>query len=201
MVDLYERSSSCRNPKRDEIIRDLHACQEHRPRWPWSIGQGHHQLPLPNDIIVDASMPAMIRQGGKMWAPTASCTTCKAVDAGIDLARIYQEMINFCKWNGNFDPKHHGYRAERRPDGPAGRGIRLHDKTFEIPEDGIANIVDIESGEVLMTQTSKPGIFGACARSRTRRPRLGQACRQPAPAIPARPWCSGSIPTAPRKRG
>src|SRR5436853_63257 len=59
----------------------------------------------PNDVIVDASMPAMIRQGGKMWGADGKPYDCKAVMPESTFARIYQEMINFCKWHGNFDPK------------------------------------------------------------------------------------------------
>ena len=59
----------------------------------------------PNDVIVDASMPAMIRTGGKMWGADGKPYDCKAVMPESTFARIYQEMINFCKWNGNFDPR------------------------------------------------------------------------------------------------
>ena len=86
MVDLYEKIKTLPESKRDEIIRDLHACQEHRPRLAMvDSAKGITNFHSPNDIIVDASMPAMIRAGGKMWAPTASQYDAKAGDAGIDL--------------------------------------------------------------------------------------------------------------------
>ena len=68
MVDLYEKIKSLPESKRDEIIRDLHACQEHRPKLAMvDSAKGITNFHSPNDVIVDASMPAMIRQGGKMW--------------------------------------------------------------------------------------------------------------------------------------
>jgi isocitrate dehydrogenase len=59
----------------------------------------------PNDVIVDASMPAMIRSGGKMWGADGRLKDVKAVMPESTFARIYQEMINFCKWHGAFDPR------------------------------------------------------------------------------------------------
>ncbi|HMW78650.1 MAG TPA: NADP-dependent isocitrate dehydrogenase, partial [Rhodocyclaceae bacterium] len=72
-------------------------------------------------------------------------------------ARIYQEMINFCKWHGNFDPRTMGTVPNVGLMAQQAEEYGSHDKTFEIPEDGIANIVDIESGEVLLTQTVEAG--------------------------------------------
>ncbi|MGH7462251.1 MAG: NADP-dependent isocitrate dehydrogenase, partial [Longimicrobiales bacterium] len=91
--------------KRDEIIRDLHACHEHRPELAMvDSAKGISNLHAPNDVIVDASMPAMIRIGGKMWGPDGRSKDTKAVIPESTFARIYQEVINFCKTNGNFDP-------------------------------------------------------------------------------------------------
>ncbi|HRF31161.1 MAG TPA: NADP-dependent isocitrate dehydrogenase, partial [Azonexus sp.] len=104
MVDLYEKIKTLPESKRDEIIRDLHACQEHRPRLAMvDSAKGITNFHSPNDVIVDASMPAMIRSGGKMWGADGKQYDCKAVMPESTFARIYQEMINFCKWNGNFD--------------------------------------------------------------------------------------------------
>ena len=70
-------------------------------------------------------MPAMIRNGGKMWDANGRLKDVKAVMPESTFARIYQEMINFCKWHGAFDPKTMGTVPNVGPDGPAGRGIRL----------------------------------------------------------------------------
>ncbi|HNO87552.1 MAG TPA: NADP-dependent isocitrate dehydrogenase [Rhodocyclaceae bacterium] len=158
MVDLYEKIKPLPESKRDEIIRDLHACQEHRPRLAMvDSAKGITNFHSPNDVIVDASMPAMIRSGGKMWGADGKQYDCKAVMPESTFARIYQEMINFCKWHGNFDPKTMGTVPNVGLMAQQAEEYGSHDKTFEINEDGIANIVDIDSGEVLLTQNVEAG--------------------------------------------
>jgi isocitrate dehydrogenase len=144
--------------KRDEVIRDLHACQEHRPRLAMvDSAKGITNFHSPNDIIVDASMPAMIRQGGKMWGADGKPYDSKCVMPESTFARIYQEMINFVKWHGNFDPKTMGTVPNVGLMAQQAEEYGSHDKTFEIAEDGIANIVDNNSGEVLLTQNVEAG--------------------------------------------
>ncbi len=158
MVDLYEKIKTLPESKRDEIIRDLHACQEHRPKLAMvDSAKGITNFHSPNDVIVDASMPAMIRQGGKMWGADGKQYDSKCVMPESTFARIYQEMINFCKTNGNFDPKTMGTVPNVGLMAQKAEEYGSHDKTFEIPEDGIANIVDIDSGEVLLTQNVEAG--------------------------------------------
>ena len=111
----------------------------------------------PNDVIVDASMPAMIRGGGKMWGADGKPYDCKAVMPESTFARIYQEMINFCKWNGNFDPKTMGTVPNVGLMAQKAEEYGSHDKTFEVPANGVANITDIETGEVLMSQNVEEG--------------------------------------------
>ncbi|WP_150429478.1 NADP-dependent isocitrate dehydrogenase [Dechloromonas sp. CZR5] len=158
MVDLYEKIKQLPESKRDEIIRDLHACQEHRPRLAMvDSAKGITNFHSPNDIIVDASMPAMIRQGGKMWGADGKQYDSKCVMPESTFARIYQEMINFCKWHGNFDPRTMGTVPNVGLMAQQAEEYGSHDKTFEIAEDGIANIVDNATGEVLLTQNVEAG--------------------------------------------
>jgi isocitrate dehydrogenase len=158
MVDLYEKIKTLPESKRDEIIRDLHACQEHRPRLAMvDSAKGITNFHSPNDIIVDASMPAMIRGGGKMWGADGKQYDCKAVMPESTFARIYQEMINFCKWHGNFDPRTMGTVPNVGLMAQKAEEYGSHDKTFEIAEDGIANVVDNATGEVLLTQNVEQG--------------------------------------------
>ncbi|WP_295007898.1 NADP-dependent isocitrate dehydrogenase [uncultured Dechloromonas sp.] len=158
MVDLYEKIKALPESKRDEIIRDLHACQEHRPRLAMvDSAKGITNFHSPNDIIVDASMPAMMRQGGKMWGADGKQYDSKCVMPESTFARIYQEMINFTKWHGNFDPKTMGTVPNVGLMAQQAEEYGSHDKTFEIAEDGIANIVDNNSGEVLLTQNVEAG--------------------------------------------
>src|SRR3546814_13971054 len=87
-------------------MRDLHACHEHRPELAMiDSAKGITNFHSPNDIIVDASMPAMIRNGGKMWGADGRLKDVKAVMPESTFARIYPEMIIFCKTHGAFDPK------------------------------------------------------------------------------------------------
>ena len=111
----------------------------------------------PNDVIVDASMPAMIRNGGKMWDANGRLKDVKAVMPESTFARIYQEMINFCKWHGAFDPKTMGTVPNVGLMAQQAEEYGSHDKTFEITEDGVANITDLETGEVLLSQNVEAG--------------------------------------------
>ena len=158
MSTLYEKIETLPASKREEIIRDLHACQEHRPALAMvDSAKGITNFHSPNDIIVDASMPAMIRQGGKMWGADGKPYDCKAVMPESTFARIYQEMINFCKWHGNFDPRTMGTVPNVGLMAQKAEEYGSHDKTFEIQEDGVANIVDLATGEVLLSQKVEAG--------------------------------------------
>lgn len=158
MSTLYEKIETLPTSQREEIIRDLHACHEHRPELAMvDSAKGITNFHSPNDIIVDASMPAMIRQGGKMWGSDGKPYDCKAVMPESTFARIYQEMINFCKWHGNFDPKTMGTVPNVGLMAQKAEEYGSHDKTFEITEAGVANIVDIATGEVLLTQNVEEG--------------------------------------------
>nr|WP_295075694.1 NADP-dependent isocitrate dehydrogenase [uncultured Roseateles sp.] len=158
MVDLYNKIATLPQSKQDEIKRDLHACHEHRPELAMvDSAKGITNFHSPNDIIVDASMPAMIRNGGKMWGADGRLKDVKAVMPESTFARIYQEMINFCKWHGAFDPKTMGTVPNVGLMAQQAEEYGSHDKTFEIPEDGVANITDLDTGEVLMSQDVEQG--------------------------------------------
>ncbi|MFZ2852939.1 MAG: NADP-dependent isocitrate dehydrogenase, partial [Rhodocyclaceae bacterium] len=158
MANLYDKLATLPESKRDEVIRDLHACQEHRPRLAMvDSAKGITNFHSPNDIIVDASMPAMIRAGGKMWGADGKQYDSKCVMPESTFARIYQEMINFCKWNGNFDPKTMGTVPNVGLMAQQAEEYGSHDKTFEMAEDGVASIVDLATGEVLLTQNVEAG--------------------------------------------
>ncbi|NDB43722.1 MAG: NADP-dependent isocitrate dehydrogenase [Betaproteobacteria bacterium] len=158
MVDLYNKIATLPDSKREEIMRDLHACHEHRPELAMvDSAKGITNFHSPNDVIVDASMPAMIRNGGKMWGADGRLKDVKAVMPESTFARIYQEMINFCKWHGAFDPKTMGTVPNVGLMAQQAEEYGSHDKTFEIPEDGVANITDLETGEVLLSQNVEVG--------------------------------------------
>ncbi|MGE0098985.1 MAG: NADP-dependent isocitrate dehydrogenase [Hydrogenophaga sp.] len=158
MVDLYNKIATLPQSKQDEIKRDLHACHEGRPELAMvDSAKGITNFHSPNDVIVDASMPAMIRNSGKMWGADGRLKDVKAVMPESTFARIYQEMINFCKWHGAFDPKTMGTVPNVGLMAQQAEEYGSHDKTFEIPEDGVANITDLATGEVLMSQSVEQG--------------------------------------------
>jgi isocitrate dehydrogenase len=116
-------------------MRDLHACHEHRPELAMvDSSKGITNFHSPSDVIVDASMPAMIRAGGKMYGADGRLKDTKAVMPESTFARIYQEMINFCKWHGNFDPRTMGTVPNVGLMAQQAEEYGSHDKTFEIPK-------------------------------------------------------------------
>ncbi len=158
LSDLYAKIESLPASQHEEIIRDLHACHEHRPELAMvDSAKGISNFHSPSDVIVDASMPAMIRLGGKMYGADGRTKDTKAVNPESTFSRIYQEIINFCKTHGQFDPTTMGTVPNVGLMAQQAEEYGSHDKTFEIPEDGVANIVDLESGEVLLTQNVETG--------------------------------------------
>jgi isocitrate dehydrogenase len=158
MVDLYSKIAKLPDSQREEIMRDIHACHENRPELAMvDSAKGITNFHSPNDVIVDASMPAMIRAGGKMYGADGRLKEVKAVMPESTFARIYQEVINFCKWHGAFDPRTMGTVPNVGLMAQQAEEYGSHDKTFEIPEDGVANITDLATGEVLLSQNVEKG--------------------------------------------
>ena len=157
MSSLYEKIKTLPESKREEIIEDVHACHEHRPALAMvDSAKGITNLHSPSDVIVDASMPAMIRAGGKMWGADGRLHDTKAVIPESTFARIYQEMINFCKTHGNFDPTTMGTVPNVGLMAQQAEEYGSHDKTFEIPEAGVARII-ADDGTVLLEQHVEEG--------------------------------------------
>jgi isocitrate dehydrogenase len=158
LSDLYDKIESLPASQHEEIVRDLHACHEHRPELAMvDSAKGISNFHSPSDVIVDASMPAMIRLGGKMWGADGRTKDTKAVNPESTFSRIYQEIINFCKTHGQFDPTTMGTVPNVGLMAQQAEEYGSHDKTFEIPEDGAANIVDNATDEVLLTQNVEAG--------------------------------------------
>jgi len=154
---VYNRIKDLPGSLREEIEEDIHACYAGRPEVAMvDSTKGISNLHAPNDVIVDASMPAMIRAGGKMYGPDGKLKDVKAVMPESTFARIYQEMINFCKNHGAFDPATMGSVPNVGLMAQKAEEYGSHDKTFEIPADGIARIVDDE-GNVLIEQNVEEG--------------------------------------------
>uniref|UniRef100_UPI0040481046 NADP-dependent isocitrate dehydrogenase n=1 Tax=Polynucleobacter sp. TaxID=2029855 RepID=UPI0040481046 len=157
MSDIYDKIKSLPESKREEIIKDLHACHEHRPALAMvDSAKGITNLHSPSDVIVDASMPAMIRVGGKMWGADGRLHDTKAVIPESTFARIYQEVINFCKTHGNFDPVTMGSVPNVGLMAQQAEEYGSHDKTFEISEAGVARVV-ADDGTILIEQDVQEG--------------------------------------------
>jgi len=158
LSDLYSKIESLPRSQHEEIIRDLHACHEHRPELAMvDSARGISNFHSPSDVIVDASMPAMIRLGGKMYGADGRTKDTKALNPESTFSRIYQEIINFCKTHGQFDPTTMGTVPNVGLMAQKAEEYGSHDKTFEIPVDGVADIVDIDTGEVLLSQNVEAG--------------------------------------------
>lgn len=164
MATLYEKIAELPASKREEIERDLQACKVTRPRLAMvNSDKGITNFHSPSDVIVDASMPAMIRSGGQMWGGDGNLYDCKAVIPESTFARIYQEIINFCKWHGNFDPATMGTVPNVGLMAQKAEEYGSHDKTFEASEVGMVRITDVDSGEVLLEHRVEEGdIFRMC---------------------------------------
>ena len=164
IAGLYEKISTLPDARRKEIEADLKKNQERRP--PLAMvdsSKGITNFHSPSDVIVDASMPAMIRAGGQMWGSDGELHDCKAVIPESTFARIYQEVINFCKWHGNFDPTTMGTVPNVGLMAQKAEEYGSHDKTFEASAAGTVQVTDVDSGEVLMKQAVEEGdIFRMC---------------------------------------
>ncbi|CAL8977072.1 Isocitrate dehydrogenase [NADP] [Tessaracoccus sp. O5.2] len=124
--------------------------------------KGITNLHVPSDVIVDASMPAMIRQSGHMWGPDGEEDDTLAVLPDSSYAGVYQAVIEDCQANGAFDPRTMGSVPNVGLMAQKAEEYGSHDKTFEIPSDGVVEVVDA-SGSVLMSHDVAAGdIWRAC---------------------------------------
>ncbi|MFW1677774.1 NADP-dependent isocitrate dehydrogenase [Pontibacter sp. JAM-7] len=160
---VYDKIASLPRSHREEIEEDIHACYENRPELAMVDSvKGITNLHVPSDVIVDASMPAMIRNGGKMWGPDGKPKDTKAVMPESTYARMYQEMINFCKTNGAFDPTTMGSVPNVGLMAKKAEEYGSHDKTFELKENGIMRVVAADGTVLMQHEVDKGDIWRAC---------------------------------------
>ena len=119
--------------------------------------RGITNLHVPSDVIVDASMPAMIRTSGHMWGPDGNEADTLAVIPDSSYAGIYQVVIDDCRANGAFDPTTMGSVPNVGLMAQAAEEYGSHDKTFEIPSAGTVRVIDDATGTVLMEHDVAPG--------------------------------------------
>ncbi len=160
---VYDKIKSLPASQQEEILHDIHEVYSHRPEMAMVDSvKGITNLHIPSDVIVDASMPAMIRNSGQMWGKDGKQKDTKAVMPESTYARIYQEMISFCKTNGAFDPVTMGSVPNVGLMAQQAEEYGSHDKTFEMTADGTMRVV-LADGTVLMQhQVEKGDIWRAC---------------------------------------
>jgi isocitrate dehydrogenase len=163
LSSVYDSISSLPRSKREEIEEDIQACYAIRPELAMVDSvKGISNLHVPSDVIVDASMPAMIRSSGQMWGPDGKLKDTKAVMPESTYARIYQEMINFCKTNGAFDPTTMGTVPNVGLMAKKAEEYGSHDKTFEMTEDGTMRVVAEDGNVISEHQVEEGDIWRAC---------------------------------------
>lgn len=155
--DLYARIKALPAEKQAEIEADVQAVYAQRPPLAMvNSDKGITNLHVPSDVIVDASMPAMIRDSGKMWGPDGQLHDTKALIPDRCYATIYQAVIEDCKQHGAFDPVTMGSVPNVGLMAQQAEEYGSHDKTFEIPAAGTVRVTD-QNGKVLMEQVVEAG--------------------------------------------
>jgi len=155
--DLYTKIKTLPAEKQAEIEADIQAVYAVRPQLAMvNSDKGITNLHVPSDIIVDASMPAMIRDSGKMWGADGELHDTKAIIPDRCYAGVYQAVIEDCKLHGAFDPATMGSVPNVGLMAQKAEEYGSHDKTFEIPVDGTVRVVD-DAGKVLLEQAVEAG--------------------------------------------
>jgi isocitrate dehydrogenase len=161
--DVYAKIQSLPDEQKEAIASDLQAVYEKQPRLAMvNSDKGITNLHVPSDVIIDASMAATIRTSGKMWGADGKAYDTKAMIPDRCYATIYQACIEFCQKNGAFDVTTMGNVANVGLMAQKAEEYGSHDKTFEIPVDGVVRVID-ETGTVLIEHSvAKGDIWRMC---------------------------------------
>ncbi|HEB97349.1 MAG TPA: NADP-dependent isocitrate dehydrogenase [Sedimenticola thiotaurini] len=161
--DLYAKIQGLPEEERSAIEADIQACYERRPALAMvDSDRGITNLHVPSDIIIDASMPAAIRSSGRMWGPDGRLHDTKFVIPDGCYAGVYQEVIDFCKEHGAFDPTTMGSVPNVGLMAQKAEEYGSHDKTFLAPADGTIRIVDRDGRVLLEHRVEKGDIWRSC---------------------------------------
>jgi isocitrate dehydrogenase len=161
--DLVSKLESLPADKKAEIEADIETCYENGPELAMvNSDKGITNLHVPSDVIIDASMPAMIRTSGQMWNKDGNQQDTLAVIPDSSYAGVYAATVDFCKEHGAFDPTTMGTVPNVGLMAQKAEEYGSHDKTFEIPSDGTVRVVDSD-GKVLIEHSVSGGdIWRAC---------------------------------------
>ena len=155
--DLYLKIKALPDDQRKAIEADIQEVYKKRPPMAMvNSDKGITNLHVPSDIIIDASMPPVIRDSGKMWNPEGKLQDTKCVIPDASYAPVYHEVVEFCKKHGAFDPKTMGSVPNVGLMAQAAEEYGSHDKTFKAPGNGTMRVVDA-SGKVLLEHKVEEG--------------------------------------------
>jgi len=161
--DLYTKIKALPEDQRKAIESDIQEVYKKRPPMAMvNSDKGITNLHVPSDIIIDASMPPVIRDSGKMWGPDGKAADAKCVIPDSSYAPVYHEVVEFCKKNGAFDPKTMGTVPNVGLMAQAAEEYGSHDKTFKAPGNGTIRIVDAAGNTLHEHKVEAGDIWRAC---------------------------------------
>jgi len=158
LENLFNKLDTLPADEKAKINEDITQVLADRPALAMvNSDKGITNLHVPSDVIIDASMPAMIRKSGQMWNPDGKLQDTKAVIPDSSYAGVYATTIDFCRKHGAFDPTTMGTVPNVGLMAQKAEEYGSHDKTFEIKEKGIVKVQDIATGETLLEHTVQSG--------------------------------------------
>ena len=161
--DLYAKMKSLPDDQRKAIEADIQEVYKKRPPMAMvNSDKGITNLHVPSDVIIDASMPPVIRDSGKMWNPEGKLQDVKCVIPDSSYAPVYHEVVEFCKKHGAFDPRTMGSVPNVGLMAQAAEEYGSHDKTFKAPGNGTIRIVDASGKTLLEHKVEEGDIWRAC---------------------------------------
>ena len=161
--DLYTKIKALPDDQRKAIEADVQEVYKKRPPMAMvNSDKGITNLHVPSDIIIDASMPPVIRDSGKMWGPDGKANDAKCVIPDSSYAPVYHEVVEFCKKHGAFDPKTMGSVPNVGLMAQAAEEYGSHDKTFKAPGNGTIRVVDASGKTLLEHQVEEGDIWRMC---------------------------------------
>lgn len=163
LADVVSKLDQLPAEKKTEIQADIAACYKERPGLAMVDSRaGKTNLHVPSDVIIDASMPVVIRDGGKMWNKEDALQDTVAVIPDRCYATIYEAVIEDCKQNGQFDPANMGSVSNVGLMAQKAEEYGSHDKTFVAPDNGMIRIVEADGKTLLEQSVERGDIFRAC---------------------------------------
>jgi len=161
--DLYIKIKALPDDQRKAIEADIQAVYQERPPMAMvNSDKGITNLHVPSDIIIDASMPPVIRDSGKMWGPDGKPHDAKCVIPDASYAPVYHEVVEFCKKHGAFDPRTMGSIPNVGLMAQAAEEYGSHDKTFKAPGNGAIRVVDASGKTLLEHKVEEGDIWRMC---------------------------------------